>query len=302
VHITTTPQSVSSTAASTKARTCAGPSLAASLILLLTYAYPQSDLRAKDTTPSSSDHEKQLAALESSWAHLAEIKATEDIDRLLMDNYFSVDAQGTVSDRGSYLSDLKSGKLQLESWTIEDSTIRLVGATAVVSATVGIIGEYQQRDLNGFYQVTDTLVRQKDGWRVLSRQQTRISSRTDPLFERVGKPNGKPRIVLFVQGSFCPECMAQLLAFAKEAGRMKYQITVVSADTEEDLKRFPDVPFKLVADPQHRLFRRFGAFQNKPLHGTFALDGKGSVVFGTTGYTPFMQADVIQLWFNKATK
>jgi peroxiredoxin len=271
------------------------------ILLLITIACKSPTTRGADQPQPTSEVEKELAAIESSWARFT-TAPMENIEGILMDDYFCVDATGARFNRKAYLGNLKSGMLHIDSWAIEDSTTQVVGDTAVVSATVGIIGQNQQRDINGFYQVTDTFVRHKDGWRVLSRQHTRIASRTDPLFERVGKPNGKPRVVLFVQGSFCPECMSQVLAFAKEAERMKYQVTVVSADTEADLKRFPDVPFKLVADSQHKLFRRFGAFRDKPMHGTFALDGKGSVVFGTTGHTPFMQADTIQLWLDKASK
>jgi peroxiredoxin len=300
VKMAASPQFLSCADASTRTRNYTGPSSVTLLILIFIYYCEPRHLRARDTRAAGSDLETQLAALESSWARLAETRATGEIDRLLADTYFIVDATGIVRNRQTYLADLKSGKLHVESWAIEDSTTHVVGDTAVVSATVGIIGEYQQRDLNGFYRITDTLVRQKDGWRVLSRQQTKIASRTDPLSERVGKPNGKPRIVLFVQGSFCPHCMAQLSTFARELSKRKCAITVVSADTEEDLRKFPDVPFTLVADPQHKLFRKFGAFIDGPMHATLALDGKGVVVFRTVGKTPFMMADVITEWVERA--
>jgi peroxiredoxin len=169
-----------------------------------------------------------------------------------------------------------------------------------VSATIGIVGQDDQRDVSAFYQVNDTFIRQEGAWHAISRQETRIASRTDPIFERIGKPNGKPRIVLFVQGSFCPHCMTQLMTFAKQLADKHYDVTVVSADTEDDLKKFPDVPFKLVADPKHVVFRKFGAYKGKPMHATVALDKRGKVVFSTAGNAPFMNADVVALWLDNA--
>src|SRR4051794_35657772 len=106
----TAPHFLSTSASSTRVRAVAGPLLAVSVVLSLTIA-------GQPTSPT--DHEKQLATLESSWAHLIETKATEEIDRLLAESYFSVDSEGRVIDRRSYLNDLKSGKLQIESLAIE---------------------------------------------------------------------------------------------------------------------------------------------------------------------------------------
>ena len=168
-----------------------------------------------------------------------------------------------------------------------------------MSSTVGVVGQYRGA-ISSYYEVTDVFVRVGEEWRALSRQQTRIASRTDPLHERVGKPDGNPRVVLFVRGSFCPHCMAQLSTFAKELSKRKFAVAIVSLIRKRTSSKFPDVPFKLVADPQHKLFRKFGAFDNGPLHATVVLDGKGVVVFRTVGTTPFMMADVLTQWVEKA--
>jgi len=122
-----------------------------------------------------------------------------------------------------------------------------------------------------------------------------VISRVDPS-EQVGEPNGQPQVILFVLGPLCPHCMSQLLTFATDPSLRRLQVTVVSADRETDVRKFRDIPFKLVADPKHKLFRKFGAYEGKPMHATLVMDGKGEVVFRRVGASPYMDATTVALW------
>lgn len=238
--------------------------------------------------------------LEHGWARLLKEGDTNQLENLLVDDFVRVDADGHRQERAAYIADLASRRIRIESCTVECLETRSQSDFAVVSATVGVVGVCGDHDLSGFYQVTDTFVRRNEKWQAFSRSETKIASRTDPLWERVGKPDGRPRVVLFVQGSFCPHCMAQLATFAKDLSDQQYSVVVVSGDTEEDLKKFPDLPFKLVADPQHKVFRRFGAFNAVPKHATVAMDGQGILVFRTVGEQPYMDTAVVKRWIDKA--
>jgi peroxiredoxin len=236
--------------------------------------------------------------LEQGWARSLREGGEEQLNELLVDDFVRVDAEGRLHDRRAYLADISSRRLRLEQCNVEGVKARTRGDFAVVAATVGVVGACEDRDISAFYQVTDTFLLRAGKWQAFSRNETRITSRTDPLWERVGKPNGKPRIVLFVLGSFCPQCMTQLMTFAKDLAGRQCGVTVVSADTEDDLKKFPDMPFMLVADPEHKLFRRFGAFESGPKHATVALDGRGNLVFKTVGEKPYMNAEVVGRWID----
>ena len=91
-----------------------------------------------------------------------------------------------------------------------------------------------------------------------------------------------------------------LKTFRDQFPDQQYAVTVVSADTEDDLRAFPDLPFTLIADPQHKIFRRFGAFPGTPKHATVALDKRGQLVFRTVGDQPYMDAKVVKRWIEKA--
>lgn len=240
--------------------------------------------------------ERDLEKIEHDWGRLIQGNVANTIGSFLAVDFQYVDAAGLVKARPAYLKEMEAGALRIESYRIEKMTTRVFGDTAVVATTVGIIGQDDKRDISAFYQTTDTFLSRKGKWMAVSRQQTKIASRKDPLFEQLGKPDGEPRVVVFVLGSFCPHCMSQLLTFATELSLRKINVTVVSADSEADLKKFRDLPYKLVADPKHELFRKFGAYQEKPMHATLVLDGEGTVIFRHVGASPYMDAKTVALW------
>lgn len=117
---------------------------------------------------------------------------------------------------------------------------------------------------------------------------------------------GSPVIVVFYLGAGCPHCIEQLRSFAplaesyREAG---ITILAVSTDSVAGLKdtlAYTDagkaVPFRLLSDAPLRFFREFGAFdlhREKPLHGTFLVDGAGRVRWRMTGTEPFMETEAL---------
>lgn len=244
--------------------------------------------------------DKAFDKLEADWARLLVNGDKDKLAGLLATDFVDVDADGHLHDRTTYLSESASRAFHVDECAVESLSTRRNGDLAVVIATVALVGHRKNRDVSAFYRITDVFNLRDAQWQAFSRTETRISSRTDPLWERVGTPNGKSRIVLFVLGSFCPHCMTQLGTFAKEFTDRQYEVTVVSADTEDDLKRFPHVPFTLLADPEHKLFRRFGAIKDVPKHATVVIDGRGNIVFRTVGEKPFMDVVSIKRWIETA--
>jgi FtsP/CotA-like multicopper oxidase with cupredoxin domain/peroxiredoxin len=105
--------------------------------------------------------------------------------------------------------------------------------------------------------------------------------------------SGVSSVLLFVKGSFCQGCMAQLADMARALEGRDLSVTVISASSEADLRRFPDVAFDLVADPEHRLFKQYGFFDGAARHGTVVLDPRGKELLRETGDEPFMDAQAI---------
>ncbi len=99
---------------------------------------------------------------------------------------------------------------------------------------------------------------------------------------------GKPRVILFVQGAFCPHCAAQVEGFARGAKEANVDLVVVSGASREDAQAFDAKAYQVLADPEHRLFRQYGAFDKGPKHATIVLDPAGRIVLRKVADEPFM--------------
>jgi alkyl hydroperoxide reductase subunit AhpC len=56
-------------------------------------------------------------------------------------------------------------------------------------------------------------------------------------------------------------------------------------------------PMPILADPKlelFRLYRAFDDFESQPLHGTFLIDGHGTVRFQRISADPFLDVDFIK--------
>jgi len=117
---------------------------------------------------------------------------------------------------------------------------------------------------------------------------------------------GKPLVVLFYLGHGCLHCIEQLNAFAPKHGdflEAGIEMVAVSSDWVEELKQSQlayaeegSFPFPIVADPELHCFKAYRAhddFEDKPLHGTFLIDGKGRVLWQDIGAEPFQDPDFL---------
>jgi peroxiredoxin/tetratricopeptide (TPR) repeat protein len=111
---------------------------------------------------------------------------------------------------------------------------------------------------------------------------------------------GRPVIVIFFLGNGCPHCVEQLNAFEPFVPQFTaagIALVAVSTDSPEGLKKTFEktklsAEFPLAADPDLRVFRSYRAFddfENKPLHGTFLIDGDGRVRWQDVSYEPFRE-------------
>jgi peroxiredoxin len=113
---------------------------------------------------------------------------------------------------------------------------------------------------------------------------------------------GKPLVVIFYLGYQCLHCAEQLQAFApmaKEFEEAGISIVAISSDDSSGLAKSieaykPGVfPFPLLADTDlatFKSYRAFDDFEDRPLHGTFFIDGAGLVRWHDISFEPFRDA------------
>lgn len=113
---------------------------------------------------------------------------------------------------------------------------------------------------------------------------------------------GRPMVLIFYLGHACLHCAEQLQKFAPltndfhDAG---ISLIAISTDDRTGLEKSlasynsGSFPFPLVSDSTFEIFKSYKAFddfENKPLHGTFFIDGSGFVRWHDVSYEPFQDA------------
>lgn len=118
---------------------------------------------------------------------------------------------------------------------------------------------------------------------------------------------GRPVLVIFFLGQGCAHCIEQLQKFRPlvdaydQAG-----ISIVTIGTDSVAKlagslgpgpdRDPDLPYLILSDEPMAVFKAwkcYDAFLQKPLHGTFLLDGAGGVLWSDISHDPYSQAEFL---------
>ena len=57
--------------------------------------------------------------------------------------------------------------------------------------------------------------------------------------------------------------------------------------------QIPDWPFLILRDSNLEVFKRYSCYENRPLHGVFAIDGFGQVRWSVIGEKPISDIDRI---------
>jgi peroxiredoxin len=116
---------------------------------------------------------------------------------------------------------------------------------------------------------------------------------------------GKPSVVIFYLGYSCLHCAEQLQKFAplkEQFDKVGISLTAISTDDQLGLNTAignfegGKFPFTLLSNSDLDVFKSYRCyddFEQKPLHGTFLLDGQSRIRWQDISYQPFMDADFL---------
>ena len=111
--------------------------------------------------------------------------------------------------------------------------------------------------------------------------------------------NGKPAVIVFSQGFSCVHCNEQiknLRANFQAFEESHTTILVLVADTAENLStalKKTQLPFTLLADPDLRVFKKFGLDDNHRTHGVTILDSHGVIKWASVGHAAEVDVEKI---------
>jgi peroxiredoxin Q/BCP len=119
---------------------------------------------------------------------------------------------------------------------------------------------------------------------------------------------GKRVVLYFYPKDDTPGCTTQACSFRDAYGEFEERGAVVlgvSPDTESSHARFKakhELPFTLLADPEHEVAERYGVWVEKTMYGktsmgikrsTFVIDEAGKVAKAIIGVKPDNHADLV---------
>ena len=115
----------------------------------------------------SSDGEvaEQIAALDKRYQAAVERNDSEEMGRILADDFVLVTGSGKSFTRADLLEEARSGRFQYERQVDSDQTVRVWGDTAAITALLWAKGSENGRPFEYHVWFTDTYVRTPTGWR-----------------------------------------------------------------------------------------------------------------------------------------
>lgn len=97
-------------------------------------------------------------------------------EKYLADDYVAILADGQMVTKDQSIQMRKSGAIKYESIEMKDVKVRAYGDTAILNSTASVKLTFQGNPISGEYRSTFVYVKQKDGWKHVSLQQTRVAT------------------------------------------------------------------------------------------------------------------------------
>ena len=120
--------------------------------------------------------EEAVLKLELQWEDALTKSDVGALEKLYDETLIYTHSNGKVDTKSTYISAIKSGATKYEAMKRDDIKVTVYGQTAVVSChwDVHILAQGNKIDMNTRY--LHVYIQQKDGWKLVAHQSTRISS------------------------------------------------------------------------------------------------------------------------------
>jgi ketosteroid isomerase-like protein len=132
---------------------------------------------AKGRRSMSDKSQEELMALEKEWAQAFVRSDAEAIGRHVAQDWTIITPEGNVLDGSIFLGWIKSGDLTHEVMDFADTSVRVYGDTAVITARATSKGRFKGHAFSESERSTDIFVKQGGQWKCVLTQLTRIAKR-----------------------------------------------------------------------------------------------------------------------------
>jgi ketosteroid isomerase-like protein len=115
-----------------------------------------------------------LIEVEHAWGNALLKKDVAGFSRCLAVEWVLITSDGNRVTKAVALADLKSGALKIESFRLEDVTVRLYGDTAVVRGLITEKSKLRDKDTSGKSRFTDVFVKRDGRWQAVASHESNI--------------------------------------------------------------------------------------------------------------------------------
>jgi ketosteroid isomerase-like protein len=124
--------------------------------------------------------EAELIAVAHQWDQAMVRNDAEAIGRYMADDWMIVSADGSMSDKATFLGLVESGALSHDVMSSEDFRIRIYGDTAVLLARGVSGGSYQGQAFREVERSSNVFVKQDEHWRCVLTHLSRLAASGEP--------------------------------------------------------------------------------------------------------------------------
>lgn len=118
--------------------------------------------------------EQQLRQMNDDWVKALVRRDAATLDLIMADDFFfAYPMEG--DDKAQFIGDVVSGDVRVEFLTRENVSVRIWGATAVLTAKDSAKWSYKGRDFSGHYKIVHIYSLRNDRWQLVSVQACPIS-------------------------------------------------------------------------------------------------------------------------------
>jgi ketosteroid isomerase-like protein len=135
--------------------------------------------------------QEQLKKLEEEWANAFVKRDVAALGRILADDYYIIDPNGSVGDKASTLRDITSGEFVFESIKYDDLKVRVYGSFAIVTGGEVVTVKEGGKSNTSAFRFTDVFALRRGRWQAISSQ---LTASTGVGLTVVKRPDGTKEI------------------------------------------------------------------------------------------------------------
>jgi ketosteroid isomerase-like protein len=127
---------------------------------------------ATKTSAPASRAQEQLKKLEEEWATAFIKRDAAALNRILADDYYIIDPNGSVGNKAQTIEDITSGDTVFESIKYDNLNVRVYGAFAIVTGGEAVTVRSNGQSNTVAFRFTDVFALRRGRWQAISSQLT----------------------------------------------------------------------------------------------------------------------------------